>query len=511
MRTIKIFDTTLRDGEQSPGCSMTLNEKLDIAEALERLRIDIIEAGFPAASPGDFKAVSEIAKLIKNSSVAGLSRLVKRDIEQTYGALKHAAAPRLHLFIATSPIHLQYKLKMTEDEVLEAIAESLSYARQFFSDIEFSFEDASRTPHAFLAKAAAVVVKNGASTLNLPDTVGYSMPHEIAAMFRYVMENTDGIDKIALSSHTHNDLGMAVANSIAAVRAGATQVEGAINGIGERAGNAALEEVIMAIKTRGEVLDAKTNANTQEIYRTSKLVSSVIGVKLPPNKAIVGGNAFTHASGIHQHGVLQNRATYEIMTPEDIGIAQNHLKLSKHSGKHAFRDQLAEMGYNLSEEEITRHFETFKMLADKKRDVSRRDIEAILKDANRRRPERIYTLESFDINSYKGGASAEITLLSEGRAISEKMSGDGPVDASFKAINSITGFDFVLDDYSVHAVSEGKDALGEAVVKLKYGERTRTGRGFSTDVLEASIIAYVSASNKLIDEQKNLREREDIC
>ncbi|MDR3215810.1 MAG: 2-isopropylmalate synthase [Clostridiaceae bacterium] len=499
---VKIFDTTLRDGEQSPGCSMTLHEKLDIAEALERLRIDVIEAGFPAASPGDFRAVSEIAALVKTSVVAGLSRLVKNDIDATYGALKNAVSPRLHLFIATSPVHLKYKLRMTEEQVLTAIRENLAYARTMFSDIEFSFEDATRTPLPFLTLATETAIAGGASTINLPDTVGYCMPQEITEMFSHVIANAKGADKVTFSAHVHDDLGMAVANSLAAVKAGARQVEGTINGIGERAGNAALEEVIMAIRTRKEFFGAYTGINTKELYNASKLVSAITGIRIPPNKAIIGANAFVHASGIHQHGILAERSTYEIMNPEDIGLAQTKLQLGKHSGKHAFREVLEEMGYSFEDAQLAVYFQNFKELADKKKTVSRKDIEALLLQAGRRRSERVYALEGFDINSYKGGASADITLMSEGKTISEKMSGDGPVDAAFLAVNSITGYDFALVDYAVHAVSEGKDALGEAVVKLSLNGNTRTGKGHSTDVLEASIKAYINAANKIISEQK---------
>ncbi|MDR2634995.1 MAG: 2-isopropylmalate synthase [Clostridiales bacterium] len=504
MDKVKIFDTTLRDGEQSPGCSMTLHEKLDIAEALERLGTDIIEAGFPAASPGDFRAVSEIAALVKNSAVAGLSRLVKNDIDAAYGSLKNAVSPRLHLFIATSPVHLQYKLRMTEEKVLTTIAESLAYARTLFSDIEFSFEDATRTPLPFLTLAAETAISGGASTINLPDTVGYCLPQEISDMFSYVITHAEGAENATFSAHVHDDLGMAVANSLAAVKAGARQVEGTINGIGERAGNAALEEVVMAIKTRPAYFGANTGINTKELYNVSKLVSAVTGIRVPPNKAIIGANAFVHASGIHQHGILAERSTYEIMNPEDIGLTQTKLQLGKHSGKHAFREVLEEMGYSFEDAQLAVYFQNFKELADKKKTVSRKDIEALLLQAGRRRSERVYALADFDINSFKGGASADITLISDGKTISEKMSGDGPVDAAFRAVNSITGYDFALADYSVNAVSEGKDALGEAVVKLNLNGNIRTGKGHSTDVLEASIKAYINAANKLISEKNEV-------
>lgn len=501
IRKIKIFDTTLRDGEQSPGCSMHLSEKLDVAEALEALGVDVIEAGFPASSEGEFKAVKEIAGVLKRSSIAALARCKKEDIDTAYDAIKDAAAPRLHLFIATSPIHLAHKLHVDENEVLTMIDGSVRYAVTLCRDVEFSFEDATRTPDAFLAKAAETAIAAGAKTVNFPDTVGISVPTEMARLISYLKHNVKGIDDVAISVHCHNDLGMAVANSLAAVEAGASQIECTVNGIGERAGNAAMEEIVMALRTRFGHYGLITDVDTTKIYRTSKLVSSIIGVKLPPNKAVVGANAFRHEAGIHQHGVLEDKATYEIMRPEDIGIPENELLLGKHSGKHAFVTVVEEMGYTLSPEQTDFYFPRYKELADRKKEVSRSDIEALLSGATRRTINRIYSLKDYDITSYKGSASANISLEADGKIHSERMTGDGPVDAGFKAIGSITGCNFKLADYQLHSVTEGKDALGEATVKLMNADgKTLTGKGVSTDILEASLMAYVNATNKLLQE-----------
>ncbi len=493
-----IFDTTLRDGEQSPGCSMHLSEKLDIAEALEELGVDVIEAGFPAASEGEFKAVQEIAALCKRASVAGLCRCKKEDIDRTYEAVKNAVRPRIHIFIATSEIHLKRKLNISEEECLAIIDKYTRYTRTLIDDVEFSFEDASRTSYDFLTRAVHTAVDAGATTVNVPDTTGYSTPDEIAAMITHLKNNVRGIENVILSVHCHNDLGMAVANSLAGVRAGARQIECTVNGIGERAGNAALEEVVMALKTRENLFGLHTDIIAKRIYRTSKLVSGVIGVRLSPNKAVVGANAFVHESGIHQHGILQDKATYEIINPLDVGIPENALLLGKHSGKHAFKELAEEMGYALTDEQIDSVFPSYKTLAERKKTVSRVDIEALLSGYTRRIVKRIYTLKDYDVSAYKNSASATVTLESEGKIISDKMSGDGPIDAGFKAISSATGQNFKLIDYQVHSVTEGKDALGDASVKLANGNVQMTGKGISTDVLEASLIAYLDATNKLL-------------
>ena len=501
-RKIKIFDTTLRDGEQSPGCSMHLNEKLDVAEALERLGVDVIEAGFPAASEGEFKAVKEIASVLKTATVAALCRCRKEDIDKGWEAVRGAAHPRLHIFLATSPIHLEYKLRIDQETAIEMIRTHTLYARTLADDVEFSFEDSTRTPHEFLARAARTALEAGATTLNFPDTVGYATPSEMREMIAYLMKNVEGLDHATVSVHCHNDLGMATANSLAAAEAGATQIECTVNGIGERAGNAALEEIVMAIRTRRALFGMRTDIVTERIYRTSQLVSSIVGIKLPPNKAVVGKNAFVHESGIHQHGVLANKATYEIMSPKDIGVPENTLLLGKHSGKHAFSELLEEMGYALTPEQVDLYFPRYKELADRKKDVTRSDIDALLAGAFRRRVKRIYSLKDYEVTAYKNSASALITLEAEGRTHSDRMTGDGPVDAGFKAINSLTGRNFKLVDYQLHSVSEGKDALGEATVKLASPEdgKTMTGKGVSTDVLEASLIAYINATNKLLQE-----------
>lgn len=500
-KRIIIFDTTLRDGEQSPGCSMHLSEKLDIAEALEKLGVDVIEAGFPAASEGEFKAVKAIAEQCKRATVAGLCRCKKEDIDKTYEAVKGAARPRIHIFIATSPIHLTSKLKITEAECLDIIDKYTRYTRTLVDDVEFSFEDASRTSYDFLTKATQTAVDAGATTINVPDTTGYSAPQEIAAMIAHLKSNVRGIDNVVLSVHCHNDLGMAVANSLAGAHAGARQIECTVNGIGERAGNAALEEIVLALKTRNNLYGLHTGIDIKRIYRTSKLVSGVTGVRLSPNKPIVGANAFVHESGIHQHGILQDKATYEIINPADVGISENALLLGKHSGKHAFKELAEEMGYTLSDDQIESVFPSYKNLAERKKTVSRADVEALLAGYTRRIVKRIYALKDYDVSAFKNSASATVTLESEGKIISDKMSGDGPIDAGFKAISSATGQNFKLLDYQVHSVTEGKDALGEASVKLTNGNAQMTGKGISTDVLEASLIAYIDALNKLLQSE----------
>ncbi len=497
---IYIFDTTLRDGEQSPGCTMHLNEKLDIAEALENLGVDVIEAGFPAASVGEFNTVKEIAKVLKHTSIAGLARCKKEDIDICADALRDAISPVLHIFIATSDLHLKEKLKITHEECLENIDKWTRYGKTLIGRVEFSFEDASRTPIEFLIKATQTAVSAGADVINIPDTVGYRTPSEMAFLISMLKKNVKGIDDVILSVHCHNDLGLAVSNSLQAISAGARQIECTINGIGERAGNAAMEEVVMAIKTRSDIYPFFTDINTKQITFVSKLVSNVVGFKITPNKAIVGANAFKHASGIHQHGVLLDKSTYEIMNPEDIGLVSNELILSKHSGKHAFRQLIESMGYTLDEEQIDNYFPKYKDIADKKKFVTRTDIEALLSSATKRKVKRIFELEKYEITTYKNHASAEVTLMTDGKHLTERSSGFGPIDAGFKTIGMLTGQNFKLVDFQIHALSEGKDALGEATVKLSNGETELTGKGLSTDVCEASLLAYISATNKLMQE-----------
>ena len=501
-KLIKIFDTTLRDGEQSPGCSMNLKEKIEMAKQLERMHVDIIEAGFAASSPGDFNSVKTIAETIRESKVCALARTTEGDIDAAWEAVKGAASPRIHTFIATSPIHMQYKLQMTQDQVLERAVAMVKHARKYLSDVEFSAEDATRSDPAFLAKIFDAVIKAGATTINVPDTVGYSTPEETYTFFMKLRELCPSLDNITISAHCHNDLGMGVANSLAAVKAGVTQVECTINGIGERAGNAALEEIVMALHTRNDVYQAETRVITTEIMRSSNLLSRITGIKVQPNKAIVGENAFAHESGIHQHGVLKNKETYEIMTPESVGLTTNNLVLGKHSGKHAFRSKIKELGYEITEEELETAFSKFKNLADKKKQVYDRDIEAILAKEAVQVP-KIYEIQRYVINSGNTiSATAVITAIHNGRTIEKVSRGDGPVDAAFKAIEKIVGRALKLEDYQLQSVTEGEDAQGDALVKIS-GESGEifSGRGLSTDVIEASIFAYVNAVNKMFYEE----------
>ncbi len=499
-KRIRIFDTTLRDGEQSPGCSMNLSEKCEVARQLARLGVDVIEAGFAIASPGDFEAISEIAKIVKGCQVASLARSVQKDIDAAYNAVKHAEAPLIHIFIATSPIHMQYKLRMTPEQVLERAVEATKYAKSLCSEVEFSCEDATRSELPFLAQVVQKVIEAGATVINIPDTVGYTTPAEMTERIKYLRENVPDVDKVHLSVHCHNDLGMAVANSLAAVAAGATQVEGTINGIGERAGNAALEEVIMALHTRKNFFNATCNVDTTQIYRTSRLISNIIGQPIPPNKAIVGANAFAHESGIHQHGVLAERSTYEIMTPQSIGLLTNKMVLGKHSGRHAVEERLKELGYTLSKEELDSLFEKFKKLADQKKNISDSDLEALADDRQVEKP-GVYKLERYVVNCGKAmTATAVIGLEKDGVVTEGVAAGTGPVDAAYKAIESIVGPDFTLTHYAIQSVSEGEDSLGEVVVRLKRGDHVATGRGLSTDIIESSLLAYINGVNKLLQQ-----------
>ncbi|PAB58406.1 2-isopropylmalate synthase [Anaeromicrobium sediminis] len=503
MKNIKIFDTTLRDGEQSPGCSMNIYEKIEMAKQLERLGVDIIEAGFAIASKGDFKSVNAIAKNVSTPIVASLARALPKDIDCAWEAVKDAKRPRIHTFIATSPIHMKYKLKKTPEEVIEDAVNMVKYAKKYCEDIEFSAEDATRSNPLFLAEIFEKVIKAGATVINIPDTVGYTTPDEYYNFLTRIKENTPSIHKIDISVHCHNDLGLAVANSIAAMRAGATQIECTVNGIGERAGNAALEEIVMAINTRKDILKYGTGINTKEIMKTSRLLTNITGVEVQPNKAIVGENAFAHESGIHQHGVLEERSTYEIMTPESVGLNTNKMVLGKHSGRHAFIDRLKTLGYELSDNEVKEAFEEFKKLADKKKNVYDGDIEAIVSKRVTHIP-NVYELHKFVTNSGNTITStASVTLNFEDKNIGDISDGDGPIDAAFKAIEKIVNTKATLEDYNLHSVTEGKDAQGEAIVKLKKNENIFTGRGISTDVVEASIKAYINAVNKLVYEERN--------
>jgi 2-isopropylmalate synthase len=499
MRTIKIFDTTLRDGEQAPGCSMDLKEKLELALALEKMGVDILEAGFAIASPGDFESVSEIAKVIKNATVVSLARATMKDIDVAYDAVKHAVSPRIHTFLATSPTHMEYKLRMSEQQVLDTILQMVKYAKGKLNDVEFSCEDATRSDRNFLVKAIQAAVDAGATTINIPDTVGYTTPSEMSDLISYLLENVNGLDAVDLSVHCHNDLGLAAANTLAAINAGATQIETTMCGLGERAGNAAMEEVVMALHTRKDIFPVKTNIDTTRIYPVSRLVYSIIGMQTPLNKPIVGTNAFAHEAGIHQHGVLANASTYEIMTPESVGLTTNKMILGKHSGRHAVEDRLKDLGYTLTKEEMDELFTRFKALSDRKKTINDSDLEALVlhRIATNGAP---WKLDRFTVNSGNYVAcSAVVRLSHEGQLYEEVALGDGPIDAAYNAIDKIMNVpEHKLEDYTIQTISEGKDAQGEAIVKLGCGNRSYTGRGLSTDVMEASILAYINGMNKLL-------------
>ncbi|MDD6160295.1 MAG: 2-isopropylmalate synthase [Oscillospiraceae bacterium] len=503
MRQVKIFDTTLRDGEQSPGCSMNLREKIEVARCLEKMKVDVIEAGFAISSPGDFESVNTIAKHVKECTVASLARASRKDIDTAWEAVKVAADPRIHLFIATSPLHMQYKLKMTEDEVLERAAAMVAYAKKYCSNIEFSAEDATRSDLQFLAKVVNAAVKNGATVVNIPDTVGYTTPEEMRATIEYLIAHVENSDRVEFSVHCHNDLGMAVANSLAGVMGGARQIECTVNGLGERAGNTALEEVVMAMRTRPDVFaDVNTRIDSTQIYRASRTVYNIIGQTAPLNKPIVGRNAFAHESGIHQHGVLSNKKTYEILTPEAIGIHANNIVLGKHSGKHAFEDHLQKLGYNLSPEELLKCFDEFKALCDKKKSVSDADIEAIVNHnatADETATTEGYKLDWFAVHTSNFTTATSTVCLKKGEEKFEEVClGDGPIDAAFQAIDKVVKpGPHTFDIYTINSISEGKDTLGDVKVRLTTGDKSYTGRGLSTDIIEASILAYIEAVNKM--------------
>ena len=495
---IIIFDTTLRDGEQAPGASLTSRQKLEIAFQLEKLGVDVIEAGFPIASPDDFKAVSIVAKDIRKSVICALARCLKQDIEAAYNSLRPAKHPRIHLFLATSKIHLQYKFKKAEDEILEIAKNSTRMARKLCGDIEFSPEDATRSQHDFLFRVIEEVIKEGARTINIPDTTGYSYPQEIYSLITDIKNNVPNINKAVIAIHCHDDLGMATANSLSAVLAGARQVHCTINGIGERAGNASLEEVVMAIKTRKDAFSGLyTQINTKELFRTSRLVSNLTDFIVPPNKAIVGRNAFRHESGIHQDAVLKKRITYEIMDPHDVGIAESQLVLGKHSGRHAFKDRLKSLGFHLNDEQLEKAFVRFKEVADKKKDIYDDDLRTIVEDEiSVVKP--LWCLSSFEVTSgTRIRPKATVCLLKKGKDCCGTSSGDGPVDACFKATDKVTGYKAKLEDFRLEAVTSGKDALGQVSLKLKVKEKIIGGRGSSTDIIEAAIRAYLDAINKL--------------
>ena len=493
-----IFDTTLRDGEQSPGASMNLDEKLRIAELLEEMGVDIIEAGFPIASNGDWEAVNGVAKLIKDAVVCGLARSGRQDIERAADALKPAKRKRIHTFISTSPLHMQYKLQMEPDEVYQAVIDSVTLARNFTDDVEWSPEDGSRTEHDFLCRCVEAAINAGATTINIPDTVGYAVPEEFGALIAMLFERVPNMDKAIISTHCHNDLGLAVANSLAGVANGARQIECTINGLGERAGNAALEEVVMALRTRQDYLPYSTGINTECITRASKLISTITGFVVQPNKAIVGVNAFAHESGIHQDGMLKHAQTYEIMTPESVGLTESKLVMGKHSGRHAFRVKIKEMGYDLGENAVQDAFRRFKDLADKKKDIYDEDLMAIVDDAALRTNDTIKFVSLMVVCGSKGPQTAELALDIGGEVRSVKVEGDGPVDATFNAIKALVPHTAKLQLYQVHAVTEGTDAQAETTVRLEENGKSVNGQGADTDTLVASARAYVNALNKLL-------------
>ena len=495
---IRIFDTTLRDGEQSPGCSMNLHEKLAIARQLEKLGVDIIEAGFPIASDGDFEAVQAIAKEIEGAIICGLARTGPKDVERAIQAVEAARHPRIHIFIATSDIHLKHKLRMSREQVLAEVDRSVRQARAAIVDVEFSAEDATRSDREYLVEVFNTAVRAGATTLNVPDTVGYTTPGEYAALMRFLRERVDGAEGLVFSVHCHDDLGLAVANSLAALQAGARQVECTVNGIGERAGNTSLEEVVMALKTRSEVFDGlDSRIVTQEIYPTSRLLSSITGVQVQPNKAIVGDNAFAHEAGIHQDGVLKAAITYEIMTPASIGRASNEIVLGKHSGRHAFRDRLQELGFDVEGEEFERAFKRFKDLADAKKVIYNEDLEAIVADSVHLTDDR-YAFQSLSlVCGSDGPPNARVKLEIDSQNVECSASGVGPVDAIFRAIAELTETGSELIRYQVHAVTAGLDAQGEVSVTIEEAGRRVIGNGVHEDVMVASAKAYVHALNKL--------------
>jgi 2-isopropylmalate synthase len=495
--TVKFFDTTLRDGEQSPGASMNTAEKLRLAVQLEKLGVDVIEAGFPAASDGDFEAVSKISSKLKNTEIAGLARANKADIDRAWGAVRHAAKPRIHTFIATSDIHLEYKLKMSREQVLQNAVEAVRYAKSFTDNVEFSAEDGSRSDRDFLCKVFEAAIETGATTVNLPDTVGYAIPSEFADLVSYVMTHTPNIDKATLSVHCHNDLGLATANTLAAIAAGARQAEVTINGIGERAGNTSLEEVVMALRTRNNSLPMQTNINTEHIYASSKLVSMITGMVVQPNKAIVGANAFAHESGIHQDGMLKNPMTYEIMRPGDIGLSANKLVLGKHSGRHALRDRIKEIGYDLSDEELQIVFKKFKDLADKKKHVVDEDLEAIINEGVLRTPD-VFVLEYLHVSAgstVMPMASVQISI--NGRSVKAAGYGNGPIDACYNTIAKLTDTKAELLRFTISAITGGTDAQGEVTVRLQENGLVALGRGTDPDIMTASALAFINGLNRL--------------
>ncbi|MEM9738301.1 MAG: 2-isopropylmalate synthase [Pseudomonadota bacterium] len=497
MPQIRIFDTTMRDGEQSPGASMTLREKLELAELLEDMGVDIIEAGFPAASPGDFEAVSEVARRSRNSVICGLARSTDSDVDRVGDAVRHAARPRIHTFISTSPVHMKHKLKMGPNAVLEAVGRSVTRARGLTDDVEWSAEDATRTEFDFLCKCVDAAISAGATTINLPDTVGYSHPEEYGALIRRIMEVVPDSDKAVFSAHCHNDLGLAVANSLAAVSNGARQIECTINGLGERAGNAALEEIVMAMRVRSDTLPFQTEIDSTQLARASQMVSRVTGFPVQYNKAVVGKNAFAHESGIHQDGMLKHADTYEIMRPEDVGVSETSLVLGKHSGRAALRDRLSTLGYELEGDALNDAFRRFKKLADAKKDVFDDDLVALVDEQLKGDGERVVLTKLKIVAGTDGPQEAEIHVLVDGVAVDATAEGNGPIDALFKSIRAAVPHEAKLDLFQVHTVTGGTDAQADVSVRLKGDDIMAVGRARHVDTLVATAKAYLHALNKL--------------
>ncbi len=503
-RDIRIFDTTLRDGEQSPGAALNVEQKMTIAHQLAALQVDVIEAGFPHSSPEDLESVTRIAREVKGPIIAGLARTMEPDIKSCWEAVQHAERPRIHTFIGTSNIHIEKKLRKTKPEVLAMAVHAVKFARERCEDVEFSAEDALRTDRDFLAEIVAAAIEAGATTINIPDTVGYTMPWEMAETIEFLMENAAGFREVWVSVHCHNDLGLAVANSLAAIRAGARQVECTINGLGERAGNAALEEVVMSIRTRPDLFDCRTGIKTTEIIKTSRMVSSMTGFVVQPNKAVVGANAFAHEAGVHQHGMIMDRQTYEIMRPEDVGLSESQLTLGPRSGRHGLASRLHDLGYEVPEDKLDEIYQRFLAVADRKKQVYDEDLAMIMKESTAQIIETWHLVSMTVVAGVSTSPAAIVCLEKEGERVTDSAVGNGPVDAVFAAIQKMTGVELTLDDYSVRSVSIGADALGEATVRVHRNGEEAIGRAASTDVVEASARAYLNALNRLlIKERRN--------
>ncbi len=494
---VMIFDSTLRDGEQTPGAKLNVEEKLEIAKQLARLNVDVIEAGFPISSPGELRAVQQITREVKGPAITALARTVKEDIECAWEAVKEAKKPRIHVFLAASDIHMEKKLNMDPQSCLEEAVRAVRFAKSFTHDVEYSLEDATRAREDYILKIVEAVIDAGATVVNLPDTVGYTVPEEYGRLIRTVKEKVPNADKATISVHCHNDLGLAVVNSLEAVKNGARQIECNINGIGERAGNAALEEIVVAMRIRNDHLPYETDINLTELYRTSRLVSRLTGINTPVNKAVVGKNAFAHSSGIHQDGMLKDKRTYEIINAEMIGAQASHLALTARSGRHAVKHQLESMNYHLDDEEFEKFYQRFIELADKKKEVYKEDLEALVIDVSFAEP--TYELEHLQtISGNKAIPTAVVRLLCEGEVYEETATGAGPIDSAYKAVDKITKIDTKLESYNLRAVTKGMDALGEVSIKITYGDKNIIGRGMSTDIIEGSVKAYLDSINKLI-------------